>query len=343
NWCRSSRYCSSSHEVRNVGDTSSISASEKSVVMCSLVSAEPSARGCGVCARRPSAVTRSDSFSTPFLPPWTICGSPLLTSAASVCSNLRSMAALMRGRHLAAMRRDYAISLWREGQREVFPAWARKVCSASQRFRRSVSIWGSSRLYVERASQLGTKQRGCAVRRGLELPDAFVRAEIPVDLAKGDAPVGVELGAKRPVDARGIPAEIDLVFDHEPAAILRPVANLALAQVWNVFQRVGATDHRLEHHIRRRLDAHGRAYRSLALRGIQAGAYHHLARLDALVLCGGEREIDVLCACGTRIRAEHRPEGQNHRVPSPRHEYECRRQPKRFVVLDGKGNRRARL
>jgi hypothetical protein len=80
-----------------VGDTSSMSASEKSVVMFSLVSALPSAAGCGVLAMRPSGVTRSDSFSTPLRPPWMICGSPLLISAARVCSNLRSMAALMWG------------------------------------------------------------------------------------------------------------------------------------------------------------------------------------------------------------------------------------------------------
>jgi hypothetical protein len=41
-----------------------------------------------------------------------ICGSPLLISAASVCSNFRSMAALMKGRHLAGSAVDSAISQW---------------------------------------------------------------------------------------------------------------------------------------------------------------------------------------------------------------------------------------
>ena len=63
------------------------------------------AAGCGVCAMRPSGVTRSDSFSTPLRPPWRICGSPLLISAARTCSNLRSMAALMRAGILPVSRR----------------------------------------------------------------------------------------------------------------------------------------------------------------------------------------------------------------------------------------------
>src|SRR5215472_11584606 len=97
NWCRSSRYCSSSQLCVNAGVTSSISDSEKSVVMCSLVSADPSAAGCGACARWPSGVTRSDSFSTPLRPPCRTCGSPLLTREARRRSKTRSMAALLMG------------------------------------------------------------------------------------------------------------------------------------------------------------------------------------------------------------------------------------------------------
>jgi len=44
---------------------SSISASLKSVVMCGCLSAEPSARGCGVKASAPSGRTRRLSFSIP--------------------------------------------------------------------------------------------------------------------------------------------------------------------------------------------------------------------------------------------------------------------------------------
>src|SRR5580658_6256625 len=95
NWCRSSRYCSSCQLCLKAGVTSSISDSEKSVVMCSLVSAEPSAAGCGVCARCPSGATRSDSFSTPLSPPCSTCGSPLLMSAARRLSKTRSMARLL--------------------------------------------------------------------------------------------------------------------------------------------------------------------------------------------------------------------------------------------------------
>ena len=53
----------------NGGVTSSISDSEKSVVMCSLVSGAPSAAGCGVCDDLAAGDTRSDSFSTPLRPP----------------------------------------------------------------------------------------------------------------------------------------------------------------------------------------------------------------------------------------------------------------------------------
>src|ERR1700733_1167026 len=58
--------------------------------MCGLVSAEPSAGGCGVCAMRPSGVTRSDSRSRPRLPPASNCCSRLLLKAASRRSNTRS-------------------------------------------------------------------------------------------------------------------------------------------------------------------------------------------------------------------------------------------------------------
>src|SRR6185312_5014234 len=59
--------------------------------MCSLVSAEPSTTGCGVCASWPSGMTRSDSFSTPLRPPCRICGVPPLTKADRRLSKTRSM------------------------------------------------------------------------------------------------------------------------------------------------------------------------------------------------------------------------------------------------------------
>src|SRR3954469_22300245 len=74
-----------------------MSASEKSVVICSFVSAEPSARGCAVPARSPFGVTRRDSFSTPLRPPWRICGSPLLISAERRRSKTRSTLVLAIG------------------------------------------------------------------------------------------------------------------------------------------------------------------------------------------------------------------------------------------------------
>src|SRR5262245_25630577 len=60
--------------------------------MGSLVSAEPSSRGCGVCARAPSAVTRRDSFSTPLRPPCSHSGWPLPTRAERRFSKERSIA-----------------------------------------------------------------------------------------------------------------------------------------------------------------------------------------------------------------------------------------------------------
>src|SRR4051812_34387277 len=74
-----------------------MSASEKSVVMCSFVSAEPSERGCDERARSPFGLTRSDSFSTPFRPPCRICGSPLLIRAERRRSKTRSTLALGMG------------------------------------------------------------------------------------------------------------------------------------------------------------------------------------------------------------------------------------------------------
>src|SRR5580698_1572777 len=87
----SHRYCSSSQDSRNGGVTSSMSASEKSVVMFSLVSGAPSARGCGACEISPAGVTRRDSFSTPFLPPRNTVRWPQLTRPARRCSNFLSM------------------------------------------------------------------------------------------------------------------------------------------------------------------------------------------------------------------------------------------------------------
>src|SRR5579863_3298279 len=63
--------------------------------MCSLVSADPSSRGCAVRARLPSGMTRSDSFSTPLRPPCSICGWPLLTRLDWRRSKTRSMPGLL--------------------------------------------------------------------------------------------------------------------------------------------------------------------------------------------------------------------------------------------------------
>ncbi len=52
----------------------------KSVVMCGCVSAEPSAFGCGVAARRPSGRTRSDSFSMPRRIPLSVAAPIMRTS-----------------------------------------------------------------------------------------------------------------------------------------------------------------------------------------------------------------------------------------------------------------------
>src|ERR1700733_9913462 len=78
----SHRYCSNSHDSPNGGVTNSIKASEKSVVMCSLVNGAPRASGWRVSAIAPSGDTRSDSFSTPLRPPRNIPRSPELTSPA---------------------------------------------------------------------------------------------------------------------------------------------------------------------------------------------------------------------------------------------------------------------
>src|SRR6201999_1555611 len=86
----SHRYCRSSQVSPKGGVTNSMSASEKSVVMCSLVNGAPSASGWRVCAIMPSGETRSDSFSTPLRPPRNTARSPELTSPASRRSKLLS-------------------------------------------------------------------------------------------------------------------------------------------------------------------------------------------------------------------------------------------------------------
>src|SRR5208337_2084339 len=86
----SHRYCSNSQLSRNGGVTSSISDSEKSVVMCSLVSGAPNAKGCRVWTISPDGETRRDSFSTPLRPPRNTARAPELMSPASRRSNFLS-------------------------------------------------------------------------------------------------------------------------------------------------------------------------------------------------------------------------------------------------------------
>src|SRR5258706_4731219 len=92
-WCRSPRYFPSAALSVNVGETSSGSASERSVVMCGLHSAEPSARGWRRADTRPAGVTRMPSRSSPRRPPASAPRSRLLTSAARRRSKRRSTAA----------------------------------------------------------------------------------------------------------------------------------------------------------------------------------------------------------------------------------------------------------
>src|SRR5271155_4217595 len=78
----SHKYCKSSQVSPNGGVTSSIKDSEKSVVMCSLLSGAPRLSGWRVSAMCPSGRTRKDSFSTPLRPPRNTDGSPELTRPA---------------------------------------------------------------------------------------------------------------------------------------------------------------------------------------------------------------------------------------------------------------------
>src|SRR5262245_58867147 len=106
-----------------------MSASEKSVVTCSFVSAEPSARGCDERARSPFGVTRRDSFSTPLRPHWRIWGSPLLSRAERRRSKTRStlllgigaLPAQLAGQHVAQHREvaAQAVEGMAEGGRPV--------------------------------------------------------------------------------------------------------------------------------------------------------------------------------------------------------------------------------
>src|SRR3982751_2446711 len=66
-----------------------------------------------------------------------------------------------------------------------------------------------------------TQQRAGASGGGLEFPKTRVRLEVAVDLPERDALVLDELGTERPVQARRVPAEIDLVFDELPAVVRR--------------------------------------------------------------------------------------------------------------------------
>src|SRR5688572_9327303 len=199
--------------------------------MCSLVSADPSARGCGVCAICPSGVTRSDSFSTPLRPPWMISGSPLLISAARVCSNLRSMAAFMRGGHLAVWPLNCAMTQWGESGCSGFRRGAQGLFGLTtfpqlgQHLRQVTPETGARQpgRYKTRWIDIGVvqQQSGGAIGGGLEFPGALVRLEVTAHLAEGDAVVGGQIGAEHPVDLRRIPAEIDLVFDQQPALVGR--------------------------------------------------------------------------------------------------------------------------
>ena len=90
NWWISHKYCSNSHVSPNGGVTSSISDSEKSVVMFSFVSGAPSAAGWRDCTMSPAGETRSDSFSTPLRPPRSTPRSPELMSPARRRSNILS-------------------------------------------------------------------------------------------------------------------------------------------------------------------------------------------------------------------------------------------------------------
>src|ERR1700686_486809 len=90
NWWISHKYCSNSHVSPNGGVTSSISDSEKSVVMFSLVSGAPRAAGCRVCTMSPAGETRKDSFSTPLRPPRSTPRSPEFMSPARRRSNFLS-------------------------------------------------------------------------------------------------------------------------------------------------------------------------------------------------------------------------------------------------------------
>src|ERR1700676_4138920 len=90
NWWISHKYCSNSHVSPNGGVTSSISDSEKSVVMFSLVSGAPRAAGCRVCTMSPAGETRKDSFSTPLRPPRSTPRSPEFMSPARRRSNCLS-------------------------------------------------------------------------------------------------------------------------------------------------------------------------------------------------------------------------------------------------------------
>src|SRR5688500_9824006 len=73
--------------------------------MCSLASAAPSDAGCGVWAIFPVGVTRSDSFSSPFLPPCKTRASPELMRAARRPSKTRSMAGVGIGPRILPRRR----------------------------------------------------------------------------------------------------------------------------------------------------------------------------------------------------------------------------------------------
>src|SRR6187549_1355437 len=230
--------------------------------MFSLVSAEPSARGCGVCAMRPSGVTRSDSRSTPLRPPWMIPGSPLLISAASVCSNLRSMAALMGAGILPVAPHDPQSVYGERALESLNGTLTRlgsclcpgdlfgltKATQVSQHLRqfplesraRQPVRDISRRVDVDAIAQ----QCPLAVLGRLEFPHAFVGLEVAAHLVERDAAIGDEIRTEYITKPRGVPAEVDFLLDQRPARIGRAFADSAHAKMGYVFHRIDAAGHR---------------------------------------------------------------------------------------------------
>src|SRR5688572_6212942 len=179
--------------------------------MLSLVSALPSARGCGDCAMRPSGVTRRDSFSTPRLPPCRTSGSPLLMSAARVRSNVLSMAALMGPGILPAGPSQCNQSAERltGDWRAAYSFGLTNTSQVGEELRQLAFERGArepvrdERRWID--GDLVTQQCARAFRQGLEQPRAFVGLEIAAHLPEIDGMVGDQLRAEYIFDGRRIP------------------------------------------------------------------------------------------------------------------------------------------